>query len=391
MLPELNPYSPGSGLRPPDLVGRSAEIDAFDLIVARSRRGLHSRGIVLHGLRGVGKTVLLNKFRDQAENAGWLLIELEGQASATGALAVRQKLARELVLAARRLHRGRTASDAVRRALGTIRSFSVSFGGIGIDLGVEPSTGRADSGQIEVDLDELLEDLMPALQEQQSAFGVFLDEMQDIDTELLSALLTAQHRAGQKGWPFYVLGAGLPNVPSTLSAARSYAERLFSYRDIGPLDHDAARDALVLPASRFGAHFDDDALGALVEASRGYPFYLQTYGAAAWELAIGHVITIDDARGAVARGNDDLDMGFFPARWERATPAERSYLSAMSVDGGAASSTSGVAARLGTKPSNLSPARQSLIKKGIIYSPDRGFVAFTVPNMDDFVRRQIDE
>lgn len=229
---------------------------------------------------------------------------------------------------------------------------------------------------------------MPALHERQTAFGVFIDEMQDLDHELMAAILAVQHRAGQREWPFYVTGAGLPTLPSTLSAARSYAERLFNYREIGPLDDHAARRALVEPARVLGAVYDDDAAELLVRSSRGYPYFLQTYGQAAWDLGIGRIITIEDARGALARGNEELDMGFFPARWDRATPAERNYLGAMSVDEGAPSSTAQLAERLGTKQGRLSPARQALIEKGIIYAPDRGLVAFTVPVMDEFVRRR---
>lgn len=391
MLSELNPYSPGSGLAPPHLVGRQDEIDAFDLLVARTRGGRHSRSLVLHGLRGVGKTVLLNQFRDQADRADWLIVDLEGQASDSGQEAIRRKLARELTLAARRLYRGKTMTDKVRQALSTIRSFGISFGGASLEVGIEPSEGRADSGRIEVDFEELLEDLVPALKERNSAFGLFIDEMQDLEPELLTALLSAQHRAGQRGWPFYLIGAGLPNLPSALSAARSYAERLFAYREIGALDDVAATDALVVPAKHHGAEYDAAASRLIVESSGGYPYYLQTYGQAAWELALDRRITLEDAVAAIQRGNDELDMGFFPARWDRATPAERNYLAAMADDSGEASATPEIARRLGARPQSLSPVRQSLIEKGIIYAPDRGLVAFTVPNMDNFVRRQIQD
>jgi hypothetical protein len=388
MEPALNPYAPGSGLQPPALVGRETEIDAFDLLIARSRAGRHSRGLVLHGLRGVGKTVLLNTFRSQAERAEWLLVDIEAQASESGREAARRTLGREISLAARRLYRGRGMSEAVHHALGTIRSFSARLGDIGFEVGVEPAKGRADSGRIDVDLLELVEDLVPALHERQIAFGLFIDEMQDLDDELMTAIVAVQHRAGQREWPFYVTGAGLPTLPSTLSAARSYAERLFNYREIGPLNDTAARRALVDPARVLGAAYDEEAADLLVASSRGYPYFLQTYGQAAWDLGIGRRITLDDARGALARGNEDLDMGFFPARWDRATPAERNYLAAMAIDAGAPSSTSLLAERLGAKPSRVSPTRQSLIEKGIIYAPDRGLVAFTVPVMDEFVRRR---
>ena len=320
MLSELNPYSPGSGLTPPHLVGRRDEIDAFDLLVARNRNGRHSRSLVLHGLRGVGKTVLLNQFRDQADRAEWLIVDLEGQSSESGQEAVRRKLAREIALAARRLYRGKGMTDKVKQALGTIRSFGISFGGASLEFGVEAAAGRADSGRIEVDFEELIEDLVPALKERNSAFGLFIDEMQDLEPELLTALLSAQHRAGQRGWPFFVVGAGLPNLPSALSAARSYAERLFNYREIGALDQVSAMDALVVPAQKQGADYEGRAAELIVQCSGGYPYYLQTSGQAAWELALDKQITEVDASAAIQRGNEELDMGFFPARWDGRRP-----------------------------------------------------------------------
>lgn len=387
----LNPYSPGSGLTPPYLVGRQAEIDAFDLVVARSRSGLHSRGIVLHGLRGVGKTVLLNQFREQAERAEWFVIEVEGRSTETGNEAVRQKLGRALLLASRRLQRTRHATTVVKEALRTVKSFSLSLGVASIEIGLDAAPGRADSGQLEVDFEEMVEDLAPALHQTSSAFALFIDEMQDIDEELLVALLAAQHRAGQKGWPFFIFGAGLPSLPSVLSEARSYAERLFNYREIGALDLVAAEDALVVPAKRQGASFEPAAVQEIVIAAAGYPYFLQTYGQAAWEIAREKHITRDDALSAIADGNAELDMGFFPARWDRATPAERHYLRAMATDGDTGSRTAELAARLLVKPASLSPARQNLIDKGIIYMPERGRVAFTVPNMAAFISRQFQD
>lgn len=391
MRSELNPYSPGSGLPPPYLVGRQAEIDAFDLVVARSRAGLHSRGMVLHGLRGVGKTVLLNQFREQAERAEWFAIELEGRGTETGHEAIRQKLARSLMLAGRRLQRTKHATERVKRALGTVKSFSISLGVASVELGLDAAPGRGDSGQIEVDFEEVVEDLAPALKDTSSAFALFIDEMQDIDSDLLTALLTAQHRAGQKGWPFFIFGAGLPSLPSVLSESRSYAERLFNYREIGALDGTAAADALTVPAERQGARYEEGAVAAIVRAARGYPYFLQTYGQAAWEIADERTITTTDAEAAIADGNAELDMGFFPARWDRATPAERNYLRAMAGDGDHGSRTSEIADRMNVKPASLSPARQNLIDKGIIYMPERGRVAFTVPNMAAFIRRQYAE
>lgn len=387
----LNPFSPGSGLRPPALVGRQAEIDAFDLLVARTRGRRASRGLVLHGLRGVGKTVLLNSFRDQAERADWFIVEIEGRAEASGRQAVRQRLARSLVLSARKLQRGKSISEAVSSALGTVKSFGISLAGPTLQFDVPAANGRADSGRLDVDLEELVEDLAPALSAASSAFAIFVDEMQDLDPELLAALLAVQHRAGQRGWPFYVIGAGLPSLPAALSASKSYAERLYSYRAITALDEAASIAALSEPARERGVHFDTRALSKIVNAAGGYPYFLQTYGQAVWDIASDRLITEADAEDAIVAGTAELDMGFFPARWERATRSERDYLRAMSESGDAPVRSAIVAERMGVPPSRLSPSRQSLIEKGIIYAPDRGLVAFTVPHMAQFVLRQREE
>lgn len=212
--------------------------------------------------------------------------------------------------------------------------------------------------------------------------------MQDLDPELLSALLAVQHRAGQRGWPFYVIGAGLPSLPAALSASKSYAERLYNYRAIAALDEEASIAALSRPAEERGVRFDQQALSMIVTAAGGYPYFLQTYGQAVWDIASDRLITEADAADAIVAGTAELDMGFFPARWERATRSERDYLRAMSESGDAPVRSAVVAERMGVLPSRLSPSRQSLIEKGIIYAPDRGLVAFTVPHMAQFVLRQ---
>ena len=389
MQSELNPYAPGSGLRPPAMTGRGAEIDAFDLIVARSKRQLHSRGMVLTGLRGVGKTVLLNSLRAHADRMGWFTIGLEGMSGGTGATVLREKLARELLMASRKLVR-RSATSRIKEAVKTISSFSATVGVAGAEFGFETTQGRADSGSIEIDLEEMVEDLALALKEERSAFGLFIDEMQDLDPELLAALIAVQHQAGQREWPFYIIGAGLPNLPAVLSEARSYAERLFDYRRIGPLDETAARQALEEPAVKFGARFEPKAVEELALAAGGYPYFIQEYGKAIWDLAPATPFTQTDAVLAIEAGRSQLDSGFFPARWERATRSERNYLRAMAQDGEQACSTRTVAERLQSSHQSLGPARAGLIAKGLIYAPEHGLVAFTVPGMAEFILRQHD-
>jgi hypothetical protein len=288
--------------------------------------------------------------------------------------------------AGRKLNR-RGASARLVSALGSIASFSAKLGVTGIDIGVNLNQGRADSGSIEVDLEELIEDLCGALAEKRTGLIFIIDEMQDLDDGLIAALLSAQHLANQREWPFYIAGAGLPHLPSVLAEARSYAERLFNYRSVGALTREAAESALVVPASRHGARFVPEAKDLLLDASGGYPYFLQEYGYAAWETAPEKTVTMADARIAVAIGQAQLDQGFFPSRWKRATKAEKAFLRYMAVDGDGGSSTSELAKRAGTKQSSMTMTRSSLIDKGIIYAPALGVVAFTVPGMADYVQR----
>jgi hypothetical protein len=247
-------------------VGRGAELEALDVTVERAGNGLSARGIVLTGLRGVGKTVLLNEMRDHAEAAGWFVVSVEARGDNAGGVSVRHILARDITAQARRLSRTRGLTDRVRTALQSVAAFNMKLGTSGIDLGVEVVPGRADSGDIEVDLSELVQDLSAALQEQGASFGLFIDEMQDLDDDLLRALLVTQHQAGQRGWPFYIVGAGLPHLPGVLAEARSYAERLFDYRTISRLPEEDASDALMDPVQPHGVDFEPAALAQLLVA-----------------------------------------------------------------------------------------------------------------------------
>jgi hypothetical protein len=389
MYPDLNPYAPGSGLRPPELAGRDAELDLFELLLARTRQRNHSRGIILHGLRGVGKTVLLKRFAHQAERAEWLTIEIEGSQLEGGGVSARSRLARGLATALRKLDRTATVRGRIADALGSVASFSLSLGITGVSVGVQAAAGRASTGQVDIDLEDVIEDLAPVLLDNSTALGVFIDEMQDLDPELLGALLAVQHRAGQNGWPFFVLGAGLPSLPAVLAASRSYSERQFDYRMLGPIPDEQAAGAVRLPAERLGIGFQPEAIAAIVSAAEGYPYFLQVFAMKAWDAAVGTEITADDAALGIADGRLDLDMGFYPARWDRASPAERRYMEVMSRYDGGECGTAEIAEALGSTQRGLSTVRHSLISKGLIHSTERGLVAFTVPGMSAFVQRQV--
>ncbi|WP_448630733.1 ATP-binding protein [Cellulomonas soli] len=262
--------------------------------------------------------------------------------------------------------------------------------GVGFSMNLDPARGRADSGVLEFDLAELVQDVTPALQEAGIGFAVFVDEIQDLEPSTLTALLAVQHQASQQGWPFFVFGAGLPSIPAVLAEARSYAERQFEYRSIGRLGEADATAALVDPARTSGAEFTAEALELLVHASGGYPYFVQEFGHQAWQVAPGPTtITGDDARLARDAGTDALDAGFFRARWERATKAEQRVMRAMAVDADAPSQLTALVDRLDKrKPSDLSVARRDLIAKGLIYASARGELAFTVPHMASYITRR---
>lgn len=386
MYQTLNPYSPGAGLRPPALTGREAELELVEAIITRTRSGLHNRGVILSGLRGVGKTVLLNELASRAENADWLTVQLEASADRAGAQRVRKRLARELALSARKVSL-RKRWKHFKDALPAIASFAWHVGGIDVALEVPAQAGISDSGDIGMDLEELVLSVAESAQKDGKAIAFFIDEMQDLDAELMSAVITAQHQAGQRGLPFYVFGAGLPTLPQKLAESQSYAERLFEYRKIGPLSDSAAAAALEDPATRQGVLFTSAALRNLVDAALNYPYFLQEYGKAIWNVAPASLFTESDAQLAVAEGNAALDAGFFPSRWERATPGEKRYLQAMAAHSAKQVPTKDIADSLDVSVNSLSSNRKHLIEKGLIFAPDHGVVQFTVPGMADYIKR----
>lgn len=388
MEPLLNPYNPGSGLQPSHLAGRDSEIEAFDLLVARTKRHLSARPMILSGLRGVGKTVLLRRLKSHADFHQWLTIKLEARTGENAQQEIRKAIASELQSAARKLMPLAQGRKTIIQALATVTSFTATAGVKGIELGVKIDPVRASTGHLEIDLKDVVDDVSRALRDHKSGFAIFIDEMQDLDDELLSALIACQHHASQEQLPFFVIGAGLPNLPARLSEARSYSERLFDYRMIGKLKEDDARAAFTKPASSTGQSYSSGALDSLMAASGRYPYFIQEFGSTMWDVALRSPFTSDDAEAAIVLGREKLDSGFFPSRWQRATPAERKFLHAMAADGEGPSTTNEIATRLGKKISSLGPARANLIAKGLIYSPEHGQVAFTVPGMADYIGRQ---
>jgi hypothetical protein len=400
--PIRNPYAPGAGQRPPELAGRDDQLRAFAVVLERIARSKPERSIILTGLRGVGKTVLLNALRSAAVRAHWGTGKLEARPEQR----LRRPISAALHVAVREL--GHPKSEDVDYVLGVIKAFAQRESATttrlrdrwnpGID--VPAVTGRADSGDIEIDLVELLSDVGGLAADVGRGVAIFIDEMQDLEPEDISALCAACHEISQSGLPVIVVGAGLPHLPAVLSASKSYSERLFRYSRIDRLDRSCADLALQSPAKDEGAEFHQDALEAMYAATGGYPYFIQAYGKVAWDSAPGSPITGDDIRVAAPEAEAELAVGFFGSRYERATPGEREYLRAMAdaaqivgqdahgpdLDDSESVTTASVAAVLRRKPQSLSVARDALLKKGLIYSAERGRIAFTVPHFGRYLR-----
>lgn len=363
----------------------------MDTLITRTEKGLPTRGLMLTGLRGVGKTVLLQAMRAKAKQAGWTETFLEGTQAGRTQENFRVRLARELTTVARKLARDSAVSNAVDRvhsAIETIAGFSIQAGVQGVGVSVHRVPTRANTGSFETDFAELAEDIAAAMASTGRGFVLFLDEMQDVESDALTGLLAAAHRAGQEGWPFFLIGAGLPNLPVTLAEARSYAERLFDYRQIGALPPPDAAAALLEPAREFGADYTTEALDLILDASGGYPYFLQEYGQTIWDGAIDNPFSASDAREAISRGERHLDNGFYRTRWDRATEKERDLLRAMSQIATTDVTTGAIAAQMRRGRAGISSIRATLISKGLVYAPDHGKLAFTVPGMAAFIQRQ---
>lgn len=392
MDPRTNPYAPGAGVRPAALVGRDAQRAAWETALARIEAGRDDRSMVLYGLRGVGKTVLLSDLMTTAESAGWVV----GYAEAGTGKPLRELVGDALQLPLADLARP-NAGQRVLSALKTFASFRamVTSDGVwtfGLDLDAAPG-GGADSGSLDLDLSKVVRDIASVAAEQGTGLALLIDEAQDLTTEELTALCSIAHMAAQRKWPFLLALAGLPSLPVQLGEAKSYAERLFSFHPVRELSGHHARSAIVEPAEEQNVGWAEDALMLVIDETGGYPYFLQEYGRAAWDAAEAAegTIALTDARVGRAEALRTLDGGFFRVRWERATPKEREYLKAMAVDGDNGSSSGEVAKRLEKKPTALGPARANLINKGLIYAPEHGTIAFTVPGMADFINRQVDQ
>jgi hypothetical protein len=385
--PIKNPYSPGAGTPPPELAGRDDLREQVRIALERVRAGRSTKSVLMVGLRGVGKTVLLDRIRDDAESAGIQTLRVE----APERRSLPAILAPELRQALLRLSQNEKARKLARRALrglaGFVGALKVKYDDIEVGLDFTPEPGLADNGDLEHDLQALLEVVGEAATRANTAFAMFIDEMQYVEEVQLAALISALHRTAQRQLPVVLVGAGLPQLPGRMGSAKSYAERLFDFPEIGPLTHDDAAIALVNPARAEGVEFEPDALAQIIQATKGYPYFLQEWGKHCWAAADESPITTDDVETASETAIAALDESFFRVRFDRLTPSEKKYLRGMAQLGQGPHRSGDIANELDRGVQSVAPTRSKLIAKGMVWSPSHGDTAFTVPLFDEFMRR----
>lgn len=387
MDPITNPFAPGAGTPPQELAGRDELRETVRIAIERVRRGLPTKSLLMVGLRGVGKTVLLDRMRIDA--AGTEIQTLRVEAPEGRSLPA--ILAPQLRQALLRLSRNAQAKDMAQRALralaGFAKSLKVKYDDIEVGFDFDPEPGLADNGDLEHDLQALLESAGVAAQKAGTAMVIFVDELQYVEEEELAALVTALHRTAQERLPVMLVGAGLPQLRGRMGRAKSYAERLFDFPEIGPLPPEAARLAIAKPARDQGVEVTLEALDCIVKETRGYPYFVQEWGKHAWDVAKASPIARTDVEVASASAVAALDESFFRVRFDRLTPAEKKYLRAMAELGPGPHRSGDIAGKLRREVTSLGPTRSQLIAKGMIWSPHHGDTAFTVPLFDEFMRR----
>lgn len=387
MDPRQNPYAPGAGAPPPELAGRDPIIERAAIMLDRIRAGRSARSFIYYGLRGVGKTVLLNKIRLDAEARGFSAVALEAPEGRT----LPGVLAPALRAALLRLSRGDAAKAGLARAMralaGFVKAVKVKYDDVEVGFDFETERGLADSGDLELDLSDVLTAIGEAAAERKTAFVLFIDELQYVPEQQLAALISALHRIAQLQKPVTLVGAGLPQLLGQMGRAKSYAERLFEFSEITPLSLAFGRKALINPAKEEGVAYTDDAIDEILNQTQCYPYFLQVWGSHSWNAAATPPIDIDDVRHATIAALAEMDASFFRVRFDRLTPAEKAYLRAMAELGPGPHRSGDIADALGRKVNETAPTRSRLIDKGMIYSPAHGDNAFTAPLFDGFMKR----
>jgi hypothetical protein len=389
MDPVTNPFAPGAGTPPPELAGRDELRETIRVAIERVRRGLPTKSMMLVGLRGVGKTVLLDRMRDDAERLGIQTLRVE----APEGRSLPAILAPQLRQALLRLSRNEKAKELAQRSLralaGFAKSLKVKYADIEVGFDFSPEPGLADNGDLEHDLQALLETAGEAAKGAGTALAIFVDELQYVKEEELAALITALHRTAQRSLPVILIGAGLLQLRGRMGQAKSYAERLFDFPELGALPRDAAKIAIVKPTRDQGVEVTPTALDRIVRETHGYPYFVQEWGKHSWDAADASPITDKDVETASVTAIAALDESFFRVRFYRLTPSEKKYLRAMAELGPGPHRSGDIAAELQRPVSSFGPTRSNLIAKGMIWSPNHGDTAFTVPLFDEFMRRII--
>jgi hypothetical protein len=389
MDPISNPYSPGAGSPPPELAGRDKVRDQAHIAMARIQIGNPAKSVLMVGLRGVGKTVLLDKIRQDADARGMQTISVE----APEGRSLPAMLAPQLRLALLRLSRVEQAKAVAEKGLRALAGFAKAlkfkFKDIEVGFDFDPEPGLADNGDLQGDLTALLEQVGSAAKSANTTLVIFIDELQYVAQDQFAALISALHKCSQLRLPLTVVGAGLPQLRALAGQAKSYAERLFDYPTIGPLNAEDAALAITKPAHEREVDFTEEAVAAIIAKTHGYPYFLQEWGKHSWEIAQSSPITEADVIAASTQAIAALDESFFRVRFDRLTPAEKNYLRAMAELGAGPHRSGDIADTLGRLSSSLGPVRSSLIAKGMIWSPTFGDTAFTVPLFDEFMKRII--
>jgi len=384
MDPRKNPFAPGAGSPPPELAGRDEIIERAAIALDRICNGRPSRSVILYGLRGVGKTVLLNRIRSEADGRGLVSVPIETPES--------RSLPAILIPALRAALIRLSLTDAAKHMMlriisGFSKALKVKYGDIEASLDLEPMLGVADSGDLEFDLIELFKTVGRAVKDKGTALVLYIDELQYVQENQLEALITALHSVAQDQLPLTMVAAGLPQLLAQMGQAKSYAERLFDFVEIGPLESVAATKALRLPVQHEGAELADEALGFILDQTKGYPYFLQEWGKHCWDVAQSSPIQKADAEKATQIALAELDASFFRVRFDRLTPSEKQYMFAMAELGNGPHRSGDIADRLGKTAAQVSMTRSKIMKKGMIYSPAHGDTAFTVPLFDGFMKR----
>ena len=391
MDPISNPYAPGAGTPPPELAGRDVIRENARIAIARIILGRPRKSILMVGLRGVGKTLLLDRIRQEAEARGVVALRIEAPENRSLPATLAPQLRTALLKLSNREAAKQLANRALRGLAGFVRTLKVKYQDIEVGLDIDAEPGLADNGDLESDLQELFQAGGAAAKEAKTCVALFVDELQYVKEDELAALITALHRTSQQQLPVVMLGAGLPQVRGRMGKAKSYAERLFEFPEIGPLTPEDARLAIAKPANDQGVEIEADALDAIISQTQCYPYFLQEWGKHVWDVAEVTPITTSNVEVASEHAISALDESFFLVRLDRLTPSERRYVRAMAQLGAGPHRSGDIANELDRAVSSLAPTRSQLINKGMIWSPRHGDTAFTVPMFDDFMLRIMPE